>query len=568
MSSQVYLYAKPKSPSSVLFKTILSTNGLDVGLYSSPVIPKLDCVNHNISAFISAQWLTELENNGSLFFDVIQRTFTNVFVYDWNNSIECNSLLSSIFPESSIEIKHSKSMSWDSSVFCKSLSGLSAPYSSEVFVFSLKPGEVEYSTPIVIDNSPSLIVMNKNNVNTFFMAGCFLDNLSATVSSDEEADFYLMTITPILLFLQNYLHEFTWHSFLSMGCFIIDDALLKPNYGFLNYKELAESISSLGSVSISFIPWNYNRTDHNCAKIFRSNFPSLSINIHGCDHTWGEFDCLDLESAHNLVKEVEKRMTMHNRNYNIPCDNVIVFPQNMFSLPAIKALSESSIIAAISTTHFPANNKTMIKATDLTMPVFIINGFPLFKRRLPDQSIGIALDRLLDRPAFYEEHHAYFMNGYNKIIELFKEKSNTLWTNPESIITKYFQTKTNNEGIVSVRFFSSNFTYNHKKQSGTVFFETKAVGTFPKSVHLNGKEIVFKYSDKTVSFSSFVMQDCEILISITKQTNLITGKYSKNFKQRLYIRQRRYFSEFRDNYISKYKPISNLYEFIRNLARH
>lgn len=53
------------------------------------------------------------------------------------------------------------------------------------------------------------------------------------------------------------------------ACIIIDDPLLRENYGFLNYRKLLDLMDKHDfHTSIAFIPWNYNRTDKNLATLF------------------------------------------------------------------------------------------------------------------------------------------------------------------------------------------------------------------------------------------------------------------------------------------------------------
>ena len=53
------------------------------------------------------------------------------------------------------------------------------------------------------------------------------------------------------------------------ACFIIDDPLIKKNYGFLNYKKLLSLMDQHNFCSnIAFIPFNDYRSDNEVASMF------------------------------------------------------------------------------------------------------------------------------------------------------------------------------------------------------------------------------------------------------------------------------------------------------------
>jgi peptidoglycan/xylan/chitin deacetylase (PgdA/CDA1 family) len=188
---------------------------------------------------------------------------------------------------------------------------------------------------------------------------------------------------------------------------IIDDPLLRENYGFLNYRKLLSLMDKHNfHTTIAFIPWNYNRTDKRIAALFRERPDRFSLCVHGCDHVRGEFGRTDLNYLDNKVKLATARMIEHEKRTGIPFDRVMVFPQGIFSNAALDALKNNNYWAAINTEAVPVNGH-------------ISSNFPFFLRYKPEDITDCITD-----PTFIVLHHDYFKNGYERLTD-FVYKLNT-----------------------------------------------------------------------------------------------------------------------------------------------
>ena len=184
------------------------------------------------------------------------------------------------------------------------------------------------------------------------------------------------------------------------ACIIIDDPLLRENYGFLNYRKLLEMMDRHNFyTTIAFIPVNYSRTDEGVAALFRERSDRFSICVHGCDHTGGEFASTDRAYLARKVKLATARMVEHERRTGVPFDRAMVFPQGIFSNAALAALIENGYLAAVN---------TETQAVDGP----IATGFPLFPRYKPED----VPDRLPD-PLFIVLHHEYLKGGYGRLTD-------------------------------------------------------------------------------------------------------------------------------------------------------
>ena len=208
---------------------------------------------------------------------------------------------------------------------------------------------------------------------------------------------------------------------------IIDDPLLRENYGFLNYRKLLSLMDKHNFVTtIAFIPWNYNRTDERIAALFKQRPDKFSLCVHGCDHTNGEFGKSDPNYLDNKVKLATARMIEHEKRTGIPFDRVMVFPQGIFSNEALEALKRSNFLAAVNTDALPVSGR-------------ITSSFPFFLRYKPED-----LPDCVPGPTFIVLHHDYFKNGYERLTDfvdkLNAQSKNIKWGSLGNIIRDYVST--------------------------------------------------------------------------------------------------------------------------------
>ena len=205
---------------------------------------------------------------------------------------------------------------------------------------------------------------------------------------------------------------------------IIDDPLLRDNYGFLNFRKLLHTMDQHNfHTTIAFIPWNYKRTDKSIATLFRERPDRFSLCVHGCDHTRGEFGKTDLQYLDAKVKLATARMIEHEKKTGIPFDRVMVFPQGIFTNEAMEALKNNHYLAALNTETKPINGR-------------LFSDFPFFQRYTPENLAGRDLN-----PAFVVLHHAYFKHGCGALTRLVdglnSQTSNLKWDSVGNILRKF-----------------------------------------------------------------------------------------------------------------------------------
>ena len=204
---------------------------------------------------------------------------------------------------------------------------------------------------------------------------------------------------------------------------IIDDPLLRENYGFLNYRKLLNLMDKHNfHTSIAFIPFNFKRTDKRIAALFRERPDRFSLCVHGCDHTKGEFGKTGLSYLDSKVKLATARMIEHEKRLGVPFDRIMVFPQGKFSNVALEALKKNNYLAAVNTEAMPVDGR-------------ISSTFPFFLRYKPEDVADCVSD-----PIFIVLHHDYFKNGYERLTDFVDElnqSKNVKWDSLGNIVRSF-----------------------------------------------------------------------------------------------------------------------------------
>ena len=240
---------------------------------------------------------------------------------------------------------------------------------------------------------------------------------------------------------------------------IIDDPLLRENYGFLNYRKLLSLMDKHNFfTTIAFIPWNYDRTEKNIATLFRERPDRFSLCVHGCDHTKGEFGETDINHLDDIVRLATARMIEHGKKTGVPFDKIMVFPQGIFSNEALEALKKNNYLAAINTIAMSVNGP-------------ISSNFPFFLRYTPEDFMDC-----FSNPAFIVLHHDYFKNGYERLTDFVDElngrSKNLKWDNVGKIVRYYISTKEINSAPADVHL--SGLTCHGYKKSVKIFIRRYA----------------------------------------------------------------------------------------------
>jgi hypothetical protein len=436
------------------------------------------------------------------------------------------------------------------------------------------PGQPSHLTLIRADGKPFFVRTRYAGAQMFLLGCSDLADLDEPVDRHCQLLSWFSRLLPLMMFLRGALKERVWHNRNPRACFIIDDPLLRSRYGFLEFARLAESLRQQRfSASIAFIPWNYRRSSHDVAALFRSTNGMSTLCVHGCDHTRAEFATSDVESLIEKAHLALDRMRAHYRLSGVPFDDVMVFPQGLFSPEAIVALRTVGYLAAVNSHVFPSTVAQNMPLRELLeVAVTCIADFPLFGRHYPGDPAEFALDLFLGKPALAVEHHGYFRDGYTAI-EQFVQQLTGLderleWTDLETICSRACLTKSANDGAKHVRFFTSRFrlTNSGHQREQYVLVQRRAYDE-ATAVLIDGQAAACEQIGDRVRIRLSLDAGQTVVVRVPYRTSAtINAPPRETSAHAARVRVRRYLSEFRDNYVQRNRALTAVWNLLRRLA--
>ena len=288
---------------------------------------------------------------------------------------------------------------------------------------------------------------------------------------------HFLSAAPIVLYIKWAFAGICWKAPESSACLVIDDPLLKPQYGFLRFSDLLDVMRRHDfSTNIAFIPWNWRRSTASVVRLFEENPERYSLSIHGCDHTRSEFGTRDAELLAWKVKRASERMASHESRTGIRHDNIMVFPQGVFSGEAIRALKCAEFIAAVNTEVISADPEPPVIRTSDVWDVAIMNyhRFPIFARRYPSQGVeNFAFDILLGKPCLIVIHHGFCRDRCEHLAE-FIQRLNALncrlsWGSLGGVVRGACRQRERSAGVVEIEMYASELVVTNHFEQGRRF---------------------------------------------------------------------------------------------------
>lgn len=227
----------------------------------------------------------------------------------------------------------------------------------------------------------------------------------------------------------------------TLACLIIDDPLLRYQYGFMNYQRLLQKMKDHRFFTeIAFIPWNWKRSKQATVRLVADHPDYFGICVHGCNHTGNEFGQTDYQTVRKLANVALWRMEQHQKVTGLPYDPVMVFPQGRFSSTAMQALKNAGYAAAFNSTLDSTDGQRPSLSEFQKPYTAVYHDFPLFLRRYPRDREGFLQDIEAGRPLLIVEHHGAFRNGYGEMtafIDWLNDQANITWCSLSHIVERY-----------------------------------------------------------------------------------------------------------------------------------
>jgi hypothetical protein len=455
---------------------------------------------------------------------------------------------------------------------CQQFSGLSfeAAGSPAQSTFVRGAGRGTNSVLISLGEKPFVIRSTAPDCQWFLLAGDSTPDLDITVPESRSILEYFSGLVPVLMFLRGAASTGFWHNSHPTACFIIDDPLLKRRYGFLDYQKLLELMTRKRfSTSIAFIPWNHRRSNRRVAELFAAHPRAYSLCVHGCDHTRAEFGGANRAALEQKSQQALDWMARHRESSGLGFDEVMVFPQGIFSTAAMKALRACGYLAAVNSTAYPVDAPSALTLRDrLQVAVNRFSNFPLFTRRYPQRLAELAFDLFLGKPALLVEHHGFFRDGYDALadtVEKVQAMDERLeWSNLKSICSRASLERAGENGEAHIQFFTNRFSFRNDSNEPRNFKLTRCTtGEEAKAeIAVNGRPAPGQRGGDGLQFEVALApgQSAEIEVALGEPApRALPGKRDAMYQAKVFLR--RSLSEFRDNYL-------DLNPFVSRAARN
>jgi len=383
------------------------------------------------------------------------------------------------------------------------------------------------------------------------------------------------SIFPFLMFLHRALGAYCWQSPVPAANLVIDDPYLKSRYGWLDFPALAGFASARDNFgfTVAFIPFNYRRSDPGVAALFRDSAGKLSLCVHGCDHTWGEFDQSDEEQLSGRIVTARERMRHHEQRFGVPWDKVMVFPQGLFSSQAPVSLGRAGFLAAVNSTLTATDRTAGLPRCDfLAAACTAYDGVPLFSRVYPEPAVELAFALFLGKPLIIVEHHHFFQSGLERLEQLLDEvaalEPAATWLPLGELLERSCQQRLREGEPPQYRIFTDRFRF----AAGQGPFGSCRVvkperhPTGIAAVLVNGEPVEYTVADGLLEFELDAPGGGETLIEVERRREAaLSGQagHVYSFSERSGILVRRLLCDLRDNVIDRNRRLSSLVAAVR-----
>ncbi len=463
-------------------------------------------------------------------------------------------------------------VSKDSSDICEAFSGLSlGPVNpANDHVFSIRASDPSLRQLISIAGRPFMAAVKSDAPAMaaaevlFIAASEDVVDLNAEVGDAPLAE-YFSRFVPHSMALRYAAGDECWRPGQHHASIIVDDPLLRKDYGFLNFDTLLRLTKQHNfHTTIAFIPHNFRRSSPPITRMFRENASRVSICFHGNDHTGAEFAATDTALLNTFLQVAERRMNLHQKTTGLPCDRVMVFPQGNFSLEAMKVLKSHNFRAAVNTVPHPAEQPDRLTIGELAQPAVLrYGGFPLFIRKPigQTQTYDIAFNLFFGRPVLIVEHHEIFQHP-ESLIEVVARINAVApeihWSNLATVVSNSILARRESDGSFRVRAYSGTVQVSNGSASirrYSVDWAGSCDGASIERVTMDGAVGGgFEIDDAGPRLSIELTPGSSRRFSLVHRNNhAAVGSLGLRWNAQAFLRRR--LSEIRDNYLSKSQPV-------------
>jgi hypothetical protein len=427
-------------------------------------------------------------------------------------------------------------------------------------VLAVSTDDVAVRKPISIGGGAFMAVVKRDKAEIIFLASADTLDVNKEIG-DVPVSEYFSRFVPHSMALRYIFGEQAWHPSEHSASFIIDDPLLRPRYGYLDFGSLLNLMKEYNfSSTVAFIPHNYRRSSKRTVQMFRQSGGRLSICFHGNDHTAGELASADISRLNAMIRIAEARMDAHTKATGLPCPKVMVFPQDMFSVEAMKVLKSHNFCAAVSGTSHPAGRRATLTLGEETQPAVLQHGkFPLFLRKFIGhvKRQDVASNLFFGQPVLVHDHHKVFRHAQSLVDDILMINSiapEIQWCNLEAAVMNSTLRRRTPNGVRQVRAYSNVVPIANDSDSPQRYLVEwgHSAESCPVEQVLQGGAPIhsFEVDGSTIRLSVELGPRSRQTFSVVYRNDYSSvEKLGLVWSTKAFIRRR--LSEVRDNYISK-----------------
>ncbi len=412
-----------------------------------------------------------------------------------------------------------------------------------------------------LDGKPAFIHSRIRKADVFVWSTPQVFDIHRPLGAETEFELACDEYVPAIIFLRSTFGDRCWHNPKAGAGIVIDDPLLQKSYGFIDFESLLESARrNQYHITLAYIPWNQWRSRAGEIQLFLDHSDCFSICVHGCDHTKNEYGLADYQGLLRKNFVARERMDRHSRRTGLPCEPIMVCPQEKYSLEAMEAFSDSrQFLGVVCTACMPRNLLSpQLCGADLLLPAQdYFFGFPVFKRHYWGDLAVFAMALFLGKPAILVEHHEFFRNGPSGAEEfvrgLAKLRLGLRWKSLADTLTRTHAQRRVSRSRMEVRFFTDTFFCEHELEYPMDYHLVRRVpeATVVQRVLVNGKDVPFNRANGFLTFETHADRPQTLSIEVEVAPIRSTKAYSSGVKYQASVAVRRGLSELRDNVVAR-----------------
>jgi hypothetical protein len=277
-----------------------------------------------------------------------------------------------------------------------------------------------------------------------------------------------MFLLPLLNFLQELTRESDWKPAPLRACLVLDDPNLHyRSYGCINFRQLAAHAKAYYyHVAIATVPFDAWHVSRDMSMLFRENPASLSILIHGNNHTKLELarPC-SARARRAVLAQALKRVEVIEERHKLRLSRVMEAPHGGFSISVFALLASLGYEAALVTPELLLRydpSSAWAPGLGMEMAEMLPGGLAGIPRVRLDQDwkTEALLAAFLGQPIVVAGHHydaAGGMSLFGKIAETINGLGDVQWSDTQSLARTNYKTRQAGDHL-SVKMYSRRVT--------------------------------------------------------------------------------------------------------------